>query len=107
MLISEATLPSVSVIAMKREGIQSTSLNSPDVVREYRDEGISGSKDSRPELDRLMKDARGRRFDVVVARGFSSDKLEINSKAYLDATLLSPDASLLMRSGNLVAFVSK
>jgi DNA invertase Pin-like site-specific DNA recombinase len=29
-----------------------------EVVEEYRDEGISGSKDSRPALDRLMKDAR-------------------------------------------------
>src|SRR5262249_56682437 len=36
-----------------------------DVI-EYRDEGISGSKDSRPALDRLMKDARARKFDVVI-----------------------------------------
>src|SRR5262249_36752017 len=34
-----------------------------DVI-EYRDEGISGSKDSRPALDRLMKDVRARKFDV-------------------------------------------
>jgi DNA invertase Pin-like site-specific DNA recombinase len=40
-----------------------------DVV-EYRDEGISGSKDSRPALDRLMKDARARRFDVVIVARF-------------------------------------
>src|SRR6185369_5817832 len=39
-------------------------------VEEYRDEGISGSKDSRPALDRLMKDARGRKFDVVVVARF-------------------------------------
>ena len=35
-------------------------------VGEYRDEGISGSKDSRPALDRLMKDAEARKFDVVI-----------------------------------------
>src|SRR5262249_30240971 len=29
---------------------------------EYADKGISGSKDSRPELDRLMKDAHRRQF---------------------------------------------
>jgi DNA invertase Pin-like site-specific DNA recombinase len=40
------------------------------VAREYRDEGISGSKDSRPALDQLMKDARARKFDVVVVARF-------------------------------------
>jgi DNA invertase Pin-like site-specific DNA recombinase len=39
-------------------------------VFEYRDEGISGSKDSRPALDRLMKDARARKFDVVIVARF-------------------------------------
>src|SRR5215510_4597956 len=41
-----------------------------DVVQEYRDEGVSGSKDSRPALDRLVKDARARKFDVVVVARF-------------------------------------
>ena len=33
------------------------------VFGEYLDEGISGAKDSRPELNRLMADAHKRRFD--------------------------------------------
>ena len=37
-------------------------------IIEYRDEGISGSKDSRPALDRLMKDARARKFDEPPGR---------------------------------------
>jgi DNA invertase Pin-like site-specific DNA recombinase len=37
---------------------------------EYADEGISGSQDSRPELDRLMADARGGRLDLVVVWKF-------------------------------------
>jgi DNA invertase Pin-like site-specific DNA recombinase len=41
-----------------------------EIIAEYRDEGISGSKDSRPALDRLMKDARTRKFDVVVVARF-------------------------------------
>ena len=41
-----------------------------EIIGEYRDEGISGSKDSRPALDRLMKDARARKFDVVVVARF-------------------------------------
>src|ERR1700681_3493928 len=36
-----------------------------EIVDEYTDIGISGSKDSRPELNRLMADAHKRRFDVV------------------------------------------
>jgi DNA invertase Pin-like site-specific DNA recombinase len=41
-----------------------------EIAGEYRDEGISGSKDSRPSLDRLMKDARSRKFDVVIVARF-------------------------------------
>ncbi len=35
------------------------------VAGEYTDAGVSGAKDSRPELNRLMADAHKRRFDVV------------------------------------------
>src|SRR5499427_5729103 len=41
-----------------------------DVIEEYRDEGISGAKDSRPALDQLMKDARSRKFDLVIVARF-------------------------------------
>jgi DNA invertase Pin-like site-specific DNA recombinase len=40
------------------------------VAGEYVDVGISGSKEKRPELDRLMADAHRRRFDVVVVWKF-------------------------------------
>lgn len=33
---------------------------------EYVDKGVSGAKDSRPALDRLVKDAKRRKFDVLV-----------------------------------------
>jgi DNA invertase Pin-like site-specific DNA recombinase len=39
-------------------------------VQEYRDEGVSGVKDRRPALDRLMADARTRTFDVVIVARF-------------------------------------
>ena len=35
------------------------------IAGEYTDAGISGAKDSRPELNRLMSDAHRRRFDIV------------------------------------------
>ena len=37
-----------------------------DLVGEYCDEGISGSKESRPALDALLRDARRRKFDAVL-----------------------------------------
>src|ERR1700730_15824387 len=40
-----------------------------EVVEEYHDAGISGAKgrDARPGLDKMLKDAQRRRFDVVMA----------------------------------------
>jgi DNA invertase Pin-like site-specific DNA recombinase len=40
------------------------------IADEYRDEGVSGAKDRRPELDRMMADARKRRFDAVLVARF-------------------------------------
>ena len=40
------------------------------IFREYIDEGESGAKNSRPELDKLMADARKRKFDLVVVWRF-------------------------------------
>src|SRR6202171_664025 len=40
------------------------------VAGEYVDIGISGTKERRPELDRLMSDAHRRRFDAVVVWKF-------------------------------------
>lgn len=40
------------------------------IAGEYVDAGISGAKDRRPELDRLMADALKRRFDVVAVWKF-------------------------------------
>jgi DNA invertase Pin-like site-specific DNA recombinase len=40
------------------------------MVDAYIDDGVSGTKDSRPELNRLMADAHKRRFDVVAVWRF-------------------------------------
>jgi len=40
------------------------------ILPEYVDVGISGTKEKRPALDRLMADAHKRRFDVVVVWRF-------------------------------------
>jgi DNA invertase Pin-like site-specific DNA recombinase len=41
-----------------------------DLVREYVGVGQSGAKDSRPELNNLMDDARKRQFDTIVVWRF-------------------------------------
>lgn len=40
------------------------------VAEEFQDQGFSGSKESRPALDRMMKAARRRQFDAVVVYRF-------------------------------------
>lgn len=40
------------------------------IVDQYIDAGISGSKERRPQLDRLMADARKRKFDAVLVYRF-------------------------------------
>ena len=60
-----------------------------EVAGECVDEGVSGSKESRPELNRLMADARRRHFDIVlvwkVDRFGRSLKHLVNALANLDA----------------------
>lgn len=41
-----------------------------DITQEYVDIGISGSKEKRPQLDRLLNDAHRRYFDLVVVWRF-------------------------------------
>jgi len=41
-----------------------------DIVTEYVDRGVSGSKESREELDKMMKDATRKKFDVVMVWKF-------------------------------------
>ena len=47
------------LVALSRQMIRRTAV-------EYVDKGVSGSKDRRPALDALIKDAKRRRFDVLV-----------------------------------------
>src|SRR5271168_2365403 len=58
----------------KQRGIQ--------VVKEYEDRGVSGSKARRPGLDALMADARRRRFDVVLVAAF--DRVARNVRHFLE-----------------------
>jgi DNA invertase Pin-like site-specific DNA recombinase len=46
-----------------REFVLNRSWN---IYAEYVEHGLSGSKASRPQLDKLMRDARARKFDAIV-----------------------------------------
>jgi DNA invertase Pin-like site-specific DNA recombinase len=60
-----------------------------EIAGEYVDEGVSGSKESRPELNRLMGDSHRRQFDMVLVwkidRFGRSLKHLVNALADLDA----------------------
>jgi DNA invertase Pin-like site-specific DNA recombinase len=53
-----------------------------DVVQEYCDHGISGSKARRPALDSLMADARRGKFSVVLVAAF--DRVARSTKNFLE-----------------------
>ena len=54
------------VTLQTRELQQFAAARGWEIAGEYVDAGVSGTKDSRPELNRLIADAHKRRFDVVV-----------------------------------------
>lgn len=78
---------------------------------QYVDNGFSGAKDSRPELDRLMSDARRKRFQVVVvwkfdrfARSVSHllDAFETFSALGIEFVSLSEELDTATPAGKLV-----
>lgn len=52
-----------------------------EVVAEYTDVGISGSKARRPGLDTMLRDARKRKFSVLIVAAF--DRLARSTKHFL------------------------
>jgi DNA invertase Pin-like site-specific DNA recombinase len=60
-----------------------------DVVEEFTDTGVSGSKESRPALNRLLADAKRRRFDTVLVYRYDrfarSLRQLVNALAEFDA----------------------
>jgi DNA invertase Pin-like site-specific DNA recombinase len=60
-----------------------------EIAEEYVDSGVSGAKESRPALNRLMVDAHRRRFDIVacwkIDRFGRSLKHLVNALANLDS----------------------
>jgi DNA invertase Pin-like site-specific DNA recombinase len=53
-----------------------------EVIQEYVDHGVSGTKVRRPALDQLLKDANRRKFDAVLV--WSCDRLARSTKHFLE-----------------------
>ena len=51
------------------------------IAGEYVDVGISGTKETRPQLDKLMADAHRRRFDAVIVWKFDRFARSVSSSA--------------------------
>lgn len=77
------------VTMQTRELKEYAGLRGFTVIEEYIDSGVSGSKDSRPALDRLMRDAKARKLDAVLCwkldRWGRSLKHLVDSLAELEA----------------------
>jgi DNA invertase Pin-like site-specific DNA recombinase len=58
--------PETQLIAL-REYVRSRGW---EIAGEYVDHGVSGSKDKRPRLEKLMNDAKARKFDAVIVVRF-------------------------------------
>jgi DNA invertase Pin-like site-specific DNA recombinase len=61
---------------------QFAELRGYEVVQEYVDHGVSGTKVRRPALDQLLKDAHRRKFDAVLV--WSCDRLARSTKHFLE-----------------------
>src|ERR1039458_3670859 len=72
-----------------------------EVACEYTDVGVSGSKARRPGLDLMLKDARKRKFSVVIVAAF--DRVARSTKHFLSVVdeLDSLDVEFITRRENI------
>ena len=71
------------------------------VVDEYIDEGISGTKKSRPELDRMLKDALLRKFDVVATLELSRLGRSVKNMCEIADLLKQKDITIFIKNQNI------
>lgn len=75
--------------------------NKIDIVEIYNDEGVSGTKDTRPALDRMLNDMRQKKFDCIVVWKF--DRLGRSTKHLLQVLeeMQKKDVRLIATSQNI------
>ena len=71
------------------------------IVDEYVDEGISGAKKSRPDLDRLMKDAISRKFEMVATLELSRLGRSVKNMCEIVDLFKSKNIHLFVKNQNV------
>ena len=71
------------------------------IVDEYVDEGISGAKKSRPELNRMMKDAISRKFEMVATLELSRLGRSVKNMCEIVDLLKSKKIDLFIKNQNI------
>ena len=71
------------------------------VVDEYVDEGVSGAKRNRPELDRMLKDALLRKFDVVATLELSRLGRSVKNMCEIADLLKQKKINLFVKNQNI------
>jgi len=78
--------------------------NDIDIFKIYKDEGVSGSKTSRPQLDLLLQDMRNRCFEMIIVWKF--DRLGRSTSHLLQVLeeLKNKNVRLVATSQNIDTF---
>jgi len=71
------------------------------IVDEYIDDGISGAKKSRPELDRMLKDVISRKFEVVATLELSRLGRSVSNMCEIANLLKSKNIHLFIKNQNV------
>ena len=71
------------------------------IVDEFIDEGVSGAKKSRPELDRLVKDALVRKFDMVATIELSRLGRSVKNMCEIADLLKQKNIHLFVKNQNI------
>ena len=71
------------------------------IVDEYVDEGISGAKKNRPELDRMMRDAISRKFEMVATLELSRLGRSVKNMCEIVDLLKSKNINLFIKNQNV------
>ena len=72
-----------------------------EIVDEYVDEGVSGAKKNRPELDRMMKDAISRKFEMVATLELSRLGRSVKNMCEIVDLLKSKNIHLFIKNQNV------
>ena len=72
-----------------------------EIIDEYCDIGISGSKKNRPELDRLLSDAMSRKFEMVMTIELSRLGRSVQNMCEIVEILKSKKIDLFIKNQNI------